>query len=86
MIPSIAVIDVAKPYWRGIHLWLPLFLLWIPGILIAPLILLVLLVVCLGLQISFGSALAVLWGIACSLPGTNVHVRADGTQVHVRIL
>jgi len=86
MIPSIAVVHVAKPYWRGVHLWLPLFLLWIPVILISPLILLVLLVVCLGLQISFWSAVAVLWGIMCSLPGTNVHVRADGTQVQVRVI
>jgi hypothetical protein len=86
MIPSIAIVHVAKPYWRGIHLWLPLFLLWIPVILLSPLILLVLLVVCLGLQISFWSAIAVFWGIVCSLPGTNVHVRADGTQVQVRVI
>jgi hypothetical protein len=86
MIPSIAVVHVANPHWRGIHLWLPLFLLWIPLLVFSPLILLVLLVVCLALHISFGRAVAVFWGIACSLRGTNVHVRADGTQVLVRVI
>jgi hypothetical protein len=55
-------------------------------ILLSPLILIILLVVCLGVQISFWRAIAVFWGILCSLPGTNVHIRADGTQVQVRIL
>jgi len=86
MTPNVAIVHIHNPYWRGCRLWIPLFLLWIPVILISPLILLVLLVVCLGLQISFWSAVAVLWGIVCSLPGTNVHVRADGTQVQVRVI
>jgi hypothetical protein len=86
MIPSIAVVRIHPSRSRGFGLWLPLFLLWIPVILLSPLILIILLVVCLGVQISFWRAIAVFWGILCSLPGTNVHIRADGTQVQVRIL
>ena len=86
MIPSLAVVRIHPSRSRGFGLWLPLFLLWIPIILLSPLILLVLLVVCLALQISFWRSIAVFWGIVCSLPGTNVHVRADGTQVQVRVI
>jgi hypothetical protein len=96
MIPSLAVVSIQHPrnctagrsrnQPRDFGLWLPLFLLWIPLILIAPPILFVLLVACLGLRVSFWNAIAVFWGILCSLPGTNVHVRADGTQVLVRIV
>jgi hypothetical protein len=90
VIPSLAVVRIHNPYSavlsRGFGLWLPLFLLWIPVVLLSPLILVVLLVVCLALQISFWRVIAVFWGILCSLPGTNVHVRADGTQVQVRVI
>jgi hypothetical protein len=86
MIPSIAVVRIQNPSSCGFGLWLPLFLLWIPLILLAPLILLIVGVVCVALRIGFLSAVAVFWGILCSLSGTNVHVRADGTQVLVRIL
>ena len=30
--------------------------------------------------------IAIFWGILSGLPGTHVHVRADGNQVLVRIL
>jgi hypothetical protein len=86
VIPSLAVVRIHPARSRGFGLWLPLFLLWVPAILIAPLILVVLLVVCLATRISFWRAIAVFWGILCSLPGTNVHVRADGTQVQVRVM
>jgi hypothetical protein len=95
MIPSVAVVRIQHPrnctagrsrnVSRDFGLWLPLFWLWIPLLLLAPLVLLVLLVVCLGLRVSFWNSISVFWGILCSLPGTNVHVRADGTQVLVRI-
>jgi hypothetical protein len=86
MIPSLAVVRIHPSRSRGFGLWLPLFLLWIPVILLAPLILVVLAVVCFVFQISYWNAIAVFWGIVCSLPGTNVNVRADGTQVHVRVI
>jgi hypothetical protein len=102
MIPSLAVVRIQHPRsrissqsWnenrtqtqtREFGLWLPLFLLWIPALLLAPLVLLVLLVACFVWNISFWRSIAVFWGILCGLPGTHVHVRADRAQVQVRIL
>ncbi len=86
MIPSIAVVQVHKPHWRTIRLWLPLFLLWIPALLLAPLGLLVLLIVCLVGRVNFFRAVGVCWAILSSLPGTDVRVSADGNRVLVRIL
>ena len=75
-----------NPHWRGIRLWLPLFLLWIPLVLLSPLIFLVVLGVCLAGRINPWRAIAAFWAISCSLPGTDVRVCADGNQVTVRIL
>ena len=86
MIPNIAVVHVHNPYWRGIRLWVPLFLLWIPVILLSPLILLVLLAGCFLGRVSFWRAISVFWGILCALPGTDVRVQAEQNHVLVRIL
>ncbi|MDR3726219.1 MAG: hypothetical protein P4K86_04160 [Terracidiphilus sp.] len=86
MTPNIAIVHVSNPHWRGVHLWLPLFLLWIPLILVAPLIFLVILVVCLAGQVNPWRAIAAFWAISCSLPGTDVRVSAQDNQVLVRIL
>jgi hypothetical protein len=86
MIPSIAIVRIQTPRRHWLGLWLPLFLLWIPALLVAPFVLLILLVVCLVFRISFLHAVAVFWSILCSLPGTNVRVCADGNKVQVRIL
>jgi hypothetical protein len=84
--PNIAVVHIQIPYWRGLRLWLPLFLLWIPLVLLAPLILLVVLAVCLGGRIHPWRAIAAFWAISCSLPGTHVHVSRHDTDVVVRLL
>jgi hypothetical protein len=86
MTPNFAVVRIDTPGWRCFPLWIPLFLLWIPLVLLSPLIFLVMLGVCLAGRISLWRAIAAIWEIARSLPGTNVQVRADGNQVHVRIL
>jgi len=86
MTPNIAIVHLGNPYWRGLHLWLPLFLLWIPLVLLSPLILLLVFCACLAFQVSPWRAIAAFWAISCSLPGTNVEVRAHGKQVLVRIL
>jgi hypothetical protein len=86
MIPSIAIVHVANPHWRGIRLWLPLFLLWIPALLLAPFVLLVLLAVCIVGRVSFWSAIATFWGMLCGMPGTDVRVAAQGNNITVRIL
>ena len=86
MTPNVAIIHIQSPHWRGIKLWLPLFLLWIPLILLSPLILLVVLVVCLAGRIDPFRAIAAFWAISCSLPGTDVRVVTEGNRVLVRIL
>jgi hypothetical protein len=84
--PNLAVIEILAPNWRMPRLWLPLFLLWIPVVLLSPLILLVFLAAGVVFRISPWRAIAVFWGMLCSLPGTDVRVVADGTHVSVRIL
>lgn len=86
MTPNIAIIHVHNPHWRGFRLWIPLFLLWIPAILLAPLILLVLLAASLAGFVRFWRSIAVFWGILCALPGTDVRVEAQGNKILVEIL
>lgn len=86
MTPTIALVHIENPHWRGLRLWLPLFLLWIPIILLSPLIFFVVFLVCLVGHVNPWRAIAAFWSIACSLPGTEVTVRADGNHVHVKIL
>ncbi|MGB6689650.1 MAG: hypothetical protein WBE76_17580 [Terracidiphilus sp.] len=86
MTPNIALIHIHNPHRRGFKLWIPLFLLWIPAILLSPLILLVLFGLCIAGHLDPFRAIRIFWDILCSLPGTNVHVRADRNTVLVRIL
>jgi hypothetical protein len=89
MTPNVAIIQISDPKirWGGFRLWIPLFLLWIPAILLSPFILLVLFGLCIAGRVNPFVAIRVFWGILCGLPGTNVHVRADrNTTVLVRIL
>ncbi len=86
MIPNLAIVRVENPHWRGIRFWLPLFLLWIPALLLAPFVLLVIGIACLAWGMSFAGTVGTLWRILCSLPGTDVRVNADGNHVTVRIV
>lgn len=86
MIPNFAVIGIETPHWHTPRLWVPLFLLWIPVILLSPLIFLVLVAYAIVAETSMWRIIAIFWGILSGLPGTHVHVRADGNQVLVRIL
>ena len=86
MMPNIAFVQIQSPYWQGLRLWLPLFLLWIPLVLLSPLILLVMVSVCLAGRINPWRAIATFWAITCSLPGTDVRVETNGSRVAVRIL
>ena len=85
MTPSLAFVRVETPGWRGIPIWLPLFLLWIPAIVFAPLILPIVVVVCLAGKVNPWRAIAALWAIVCSLPGTNVRCshRREAGQVSI---
>jgi hypothetical protein len=86
--PNIAIVHVSNPYWHrgGIRLWLPLFLLWIPLLILAPLLLLVLFAACVALGIPFWKSIQTYWQILCGLPGTEVRVAAKANQVLVQIL
>lgn len=86
MTPNFAVIGIQTSYWRCPKLWLPVFLLWIPAILLSPLILLVVFGVCVAGRVNPWRAIATFWAILCSLPGTHVRVTANDTHVLVRIL
>jgi hypothetical protein len=86
MTPNFAVVGIEAPGFHWPRIWLPVFLLWIPAIVLAPFVLLLLAVVCFLGRVSFCTTVAVLWGILCSLPGTDVRVQADGNNVVVRIV
>jgi len=86
MTPNLAVVEIGAPHWRMPRLWLPLFLLWIPVILLSPLIALVIVAAGIAFRMNPWRITSVLWGIWCALPGTDVRVTADGTRVFVKIL
>jgi hypothetical protein len=87
MTPNFAVIGVQTPDWRMPRLWIPLFLLWIPFVLLSPLIFLVIVALCLAGSVNPFRAIAICWAILCSLPGTHVRVtESSHTEVLVRII
>ncbi|MGB8260803.1 MAG: hypothetical protein WCE75_10655 [Terracidiphilus sp.] len=85
MTPNVIILHIRTPGRRGCQLWLPVFLLWIPGLLLAPFVLLALLVYCLACGVGFWRALVTLWTLLCALPGTDVLVDAPDAHVLVRI-
>jgi len=86
MTPNLAVIRIQPGDAWVPPIPLPVFLLWIPGILLAPFVLLAIWIVCLVYDLRFWRTLRVLWDVLCALPGTNVRVCAEGKKISVRIL
>ena len=86
MTPNIAIVHVNYLGGANFRLWLPLFLLWIPAIVLAPFILLALLIACTISGVPFWRSIATIWALLCSLPGTDVRVVTEGNRVLVRIL
>ncbi len=86
MTPNLAIVRIQNERWWCPPIPIPLFLLWIPVLLLAPFILLALWGMCLVGGIRFGPAMGALWRLVCALPGTHVRVTADGKHVNVRIL
>jgi hypothetical protein len=86
MIPSFAVIGVETPKWHMPNLWIPLFLLWIPVILLSPLIFLVLVAIAIAARTSIWRLIAMFWNILSGLRGTDIRVSTEGNHVLVRIL
>lgn len=86
MTPSLAIVRIHSAGNPGVPIVLPLFLLWIPALILAPIALLVLAAVCLGTRVPFFGAVRALWELTCGLTGTDVRVVADGRRIEVRIL
>ncbi|HXS78420.1 MAG TPA: hypothetical protein VN753_19735 [Terracidiphilus sp.] len=86
MTPNFAIVHVKYVHGPNFRLWLPLFLLWIPAIVLAPFVLLALLIACLTSGVRFWRCVAAVWGLVCSLPGTDVRVGTEGNRVLVRIV
>jgi hypothetical protein len=86
MTPNLAIVHVNCPHGPNFRLWLPLFLLWVPALLLAPFILLALLIACMISGVRFWRCVAAAWYLLCSLPGTDVRVVTEGNKVLVRIL
>lgn len=86
MTPNIAVVEVETPHWRCIPLWIPLFLLWIPIVLLSPLILLVIIGLAIAGRINPWRAMKVIWDLVWSLPGTHVRVTTGDAKIAIRIL
>ena len=86
MTPNIAIVHVNYPHGPNFRLWLPLFLLWIPGLLLAPFVLVIQLIACIFLGIPFWASVSTFWAVLSSLPGTDVRVTTEGNRVLVRIL
>ncbi|HWA96660.1 MAG TPA: hypothetical protein VG844_18835 [Terracidiphilus sp.] len=88
MIPNLAILRIQVPersFW-GFPIILPLFLLWIPVLLLAPIALVILAFVCAAANISFFKTVSAAWGLLCALPGTDVRVTVEGRRISVRIL
>ena len=86
MTPNLVVIRIQPE-----HAWvppipLPLFLLWIPAILLAPFVLLAAWIACLVFEVRFWRTIRVFWDVLCALPGTNIRVCAEGKKITVRIV
>lgn len=86
MTPNLAVVRIETPHWRSIPLWIPLFLLWIPVILLSPILFLVVIGFSIAGRMDAWRVVSVIWNLVCSLPGTSVRVTSEGTNVVVRIL
>lgn len=86
MTPSLAVIRVGGWGWWNVPIVLPLFLLWIPVLLLAPLVLLVALAASVCGRLPVWRGLRAFWDVTCALTGTDVDVLADGHRVSVRIM
>jgi hypothetical protein len=86
MTPNFAVIGVQTPGWHMPRLWVPLFLLWVPVVLLSPVIFLVLVAMAIATSTTIWRIIAICWGIVANLRGTDVRVTAEGNHVLVRIL
>jgi hypothetical protein len=85
MTPNFAVVGIDTPGFHLPRLWLPVFLLWIPVLLLSPLIFLVLVAVAVGTRTTIWRLMAMCWSILSGLTGTQVHVDTHEARILVRI-
>jgi hypothetical protein len=86
MIPNFAVVGVETPCWRMPRIWFPLFLLWVPVVLLSPVIFLVLVAMAVASRTTIWRLIGLFWNILSGLRGTDVRVRSEGNHVLVRIV
>jgi hypothetical protein len=86
MTPNFAVVGIQTPEWHGPRIWIPLFLLWIPVILLSPVIFLVLVAIAIAAQTNIWRLIGMFWKIVSGLRGTDIRVSAERNHVLVRIL
>ena len=86
MTPNFAIIRIQKHWFWGIPIVVPVFLLWIPAIVLGPFVLLILAAVCVAADVSFTATVATAWRLWCGLRGTDVRVTVDGNRISVRIV
>ncbi len=87
MTPNLAIIRFEKRDWFwGLPIVVPVFLLWIPAIVVGPFVLLILWACCVATRVSFTATVGTAWRLLCALPGTDVRVTTDGNQISVRIV
>ena len=86
MTPNFAVVGIETPDFHMPRRWLPVFLLWIPVILLSPVIFLVLVAMAIGARTTIWRLIALCWGILSGLTGTHVHVSTQDARILVRIL
>ena len=85
MIPSLLHLRVAHGAGSGWGLWLPLFLLWIPVLLLAPLLELCLMLYCAIAQVNLWLMHGALWALA-QMGGTRVEAETPGAKVLIRLM
>ena len=90
MTPNVAVLQIEAPHFHTPRLWIPLFLFWIPLILVVLLISPILFIVVCAISMTTGvrpfRVVRIFWGILCALPGLNVRVSTHDSKVLVRML
>jgi hypothetical protein len=84
--PNFVVLGIDTPGFHWPKLCLPIFLLWVPVILLSPIILLAFVALAIANRTNIWRVVTIFWDILCSLPGTHVHVSAQDARVLVRIL
>lgn len=86
MTPNLAVIQIETPDLRMPRIWLPLFLLWIPVIVLSPLILFALYIACIAIHVSVWRSIGAFWALLCSLSGLHAHITTEDTRILLHIL